>query len=153
MAAPPPRDPRPHRRVRASVRAGLVWTVAAAGLNVVVWLIASASGAEFVVWPQPDVPDPVAIGPLVIVAATVFAGLVSGLVAGVLGKGIRSAPLWIVILGVLATLASLTAPLTQPDQLAGTARAALVLMHLITGCLVTFGLARGMWVDDRAIST
>lgn len=153
MAAPPPRDPRPHRRVRASVRAGLVWAVAASGANVLVWLIASAFGVEFVVWPQPDVPDPVAVGPLVIVAATVFAGLVSGLVAGLFGKLVRPAPQWIVGLGIIVTLTSLAAPFTQPDQLAGSARWTLALMHLVTGCLVTFGLARGMWVDDRSISS
>ena len=53
--------------------------------------------------------------------------------------------------GVVFTAASLTGPWQQPEAVFTSTRVALTIMHIVTGSLVTFGLARGIWADDRAV--
>ena len=151
FSQPLPRDARPHRRVRSSVRAGLVWSMAAAGVNLGVWLVASAIGINFLVWPQGQSEPAAGVGPLAIVGATLFAGLVTGIAVGLLGKVVKHAVRWVIIFGVVLTVASLSAPWQQPEQVFTSTRIALTIMHVTTGALVTFGLARGIWTDDRAV--
>jgi len=151
FSQPLPRDARPHRRVRSSVRAGLVWSMAAAGVNLAVWLVASAIGINFLVWPQGQSEPAAGVGPLAIVGATLFAGLVAGIAVGLLGKVVKHAVRWVIIFGVVLTVASLSAPWQQPEQVFTSTRIALTIMHVTTGALVTFGLARGIWTDDRAV--
>ncbi|MEI8082416.1 MAG: DUF6069 family protein [Actinomycetes bacterium] len=149
-SAPLPRDPRPHRRILASVRSALVWAVAAAAINLVLWLFMAVAGIPRATWPGGGVGE-VELGPLAIVGATLFAGLVAGVAAGVIGKLVRRVARWIVIAGVVLTLASLTAPWGQPEQVPTSTRVVLTLMHLVTGALVIFGLTRGVWADDRSV--
>lgn len=149
---PLPRDARPHRRIRASVRAGLVWAVVAAAVNIGIWLVATGIGIDFTVWPQGIEQPPTKAGPLAIAGATLLAGLLASLATGVLGKLIRKAVRWIIVGGAIMTIASLSAPWEQPDSVLTSTRIALTLMHVVTGVLVTFGLARGMWTDDRAVT-
>ncbi|MEI6622497.1 MAG: DUF6069 family protein, partial [Actinomycetes bacterium] len=149
-SAPLPRDPRPHRRILASVRSALVWAVAAAAVNLVLWLFMSVAGIPTQTWPAAGA-DAVDLGPLAIVGATLFAGLVAGLGAGLLGKIVRRVARWIVIAGVVVTAASLSAPWGQPEAVPTSTRVVLTLMHLVTGGLVIFGLTRGVWADDRSV--
>jgi hypothetical protein len=149
---PLPRDARPHRRVRVSIRAGLVWAVVAAAVNVVIWLVATAIGIDFTVWPQGESQPQTNAGPLAIAGATLLAGLLASIAAGVLGKLVRKAVRWIILGGVILTIASLTAPWEQPGSVLTSTQIALTLMHIATGGFVTFGLARGMWTDDRAVT-
>ena len=151
LPSPLPRDARPHRRIRSSVRAGLVWSVLAAGINLGIWLISSAIGIDFLVWPQGSAEPAAGIGPLSIVGACVVAGLLAGIVTGLFAKIVKHAVRWVIVGGVVLTAASLTAPWGQPDGVLVSTRVALTLMHLVTGCLVTFGLSRGIWTDDRAV--
>ena len=151
FSQPLPRDARPHRRVRNSVRAGLVWSMAAAGINLAVWLLASAIGIDFLVWPQGASQPPAGVGPLAIVGATLLAGLAAGVVVGLLGKVVKHAVRWVIVGGVVFTAASLTGPWQQPEAVFTSTRVALTIMHIVTGSLVTFGLARGIWADDRAV--
>lgn len=152
-ARPTPRDPRPHRRVLASVRAGLVWGVAAAAVSLVMWLGMKITGVPVLIYPgQSQAADATSLGPLSIIGATLFAALVAGIAAGILGKLVRSAARWIVFAGAVLTLASLTAPWSQPSMVPVSTRVALTVMHLAAGFLVTYGLARGMSVDDRAVA-
>lgn len=151
LPSPLPRDARPHRRVRSSVRAGLVWSIAAAAINLAVWLFSSAIGIEFLVWPQGAAEPAAGVGPLAIVGACVFAGLLAGAATGLLSKVVRHAVRWVIIAGVILTAASLVGPWEQPDAVLTSTRIALTVMHLTTGALVTFGLARGIWTDDRAV--
>jgi len=149
---PLPRDARPHRRIGASVRAGLVWAVVAAALNIGIWLIATGMGIDFTVWPQGTEQPETKSGPLAIAGATLLAGLLASIATGVLGKLVRKAVRWIIIGGAIFTIASLSGPWEQPDSVLTSTRIVLTLMHLATGALVTFGLARGMWTDDRAVT-
>lgn len=151
FAQPLPRDARPHRRIRNSVRAGLVWALAASGVNLALWLFASLIGIDFLVWPQGASEPPAGVGPLSIVGATMISGLLAGIATGIVGKIAKHAVRWIVIGGVVLTVASLTAPWQQPEAVLVSTRVVLTLMHLATGALVTFGLARGIWTDDRAV--
>ncbi len=148
---PLPRDARPHRRIRSSVRAGLVWAVVAAATNIGVWLVATALGIDFTVWPQGADSPSTKAGPLAIAGATLLAGLLASLAVGVMGKLVRKAVRWVIIGGTIVTIASLTGPWDQPDAVLTSTRITLTIMHLVTGALVTFGLARGMWTDDRAV--
>lgn len=151
FSQPLPRDARPHRRIRNSARAGLVWALAATGVNLALWLFASAIGIDFLVWPQGPSEPSAGVGPLSIVGATMIAGFLAGLATGLLGKVVKHAVRWIIILGSILTAASLTAPWQQPEAVLTSTRVILTLMHLVTGGLVTFGLARGIWTDDRAV--
>ena len=91
------------------------------------------------------------VGPLAIVGATLFAGLVAGIAVGLLGKVVKHAVRWVIIFGVVLTVASLSAPLAA-------ARAS---VHVNPNCVDDharhdrcaghFGLARGIWTDDRAV--
>ena len=56
---------------------------------------------------------------------------------------------WVIVGGVVFTAASLTGPWQQPEAVFTSTRVALTIMHIVTGSLVTFGLARGIWADDR----
>ncbi len=125
--------------------------MAAAGVNLAVWLVASAIGINFLVWPQGQSEPAAGVGPLAIVGATLFAGLVAGIAVGLLGKVVKHAVRWVIIFGVVLTVASLSAPWQQPEQVFTSTRIALTIMHVTTGALVTFGLARGIWTDDRAV--
>lgn len=151
LPSPLPRDARPHRRVRNSVRAGLVWSIAAAAINLALWLFSSAIGIEFLVWPQGPSEPAAGVGPLAIVGASVVAGLLAGIATGLLSKVFRHAVRWVIIAGVILTAESLVAPWEQPEAVFTSTRVVLTLMHLVTGGLVTFGLARGIWTDDRAV--
>ena len=151
LPAPLPRDARPHRRIRASLRAGLVWAVAASGINLIIWLIALIFGVDFQVWPQGLDQPPIDVGPLTIVGATLFAGLVASVATGVLAKLIKKVIRWIILLGILFTATSLAAPWGQPDQVPTSTRVILTLMHLVTGAALTYGLSQGIWTDDRAV--
>lgn len=147
-AAPRPRDPRPLRRVRSSIRAGLVWGVAAAAVNTLLSLLARAAGVPLRVRIGPEA-APVTVGPLIVIGATLFAALVGGLAAGLIGKAMRK-PGWLIGLGgALFTAASLTAPWGQPPEVPVATKIVLTLLHVITGATVTVGLLRGMATDDR----
>lgn len=151
LASPLPRDARPHRRISASLKAGLIWSVVASGVNVLIWLVASAAGVNFTAWPQgPDQPS-VDIGPLSIVGATVFAGVVASIVVGIMGKLIKKVVRWIILVGVIFAAASLAGPWQQPEPMPTSTRIILTVMHLVTAGCVIFGLARGVWTDDRAV--
>lgn len=150
--SPPPRDPRPHRKILASVRAALVWAIAATAINLVLWLFMQIAGIATLTWPG-DGTIEVDLGPLAIVGATLFSALVAGVSAGILGRIVRRVVRWIVVFGVIITFASLTAPWSSPDQVLTSTRVLLTLMHLTTGTLVTFGIARGIWTDDRAVES
>jgi hypothetical protein len=149
-ARPLPRDPRPHRRLRSSVRAALVWAVAASAINVVLWLLARIFGVPFQTVP-PDATEALPIGPLIIIGATLFAALLAGIAAGVVGKLVKKAVRWIVVGGTIVTVSSLSGPWGQPAEVPTATRVTLTLMHVAVGALVTFGLSRGMWTDDRAV--
>ncbi|MGB3674858.1 MAG: DUF6069 family protein [Candidatus Nanopelagicales bacterium] len=153
LPGPLPRDPRPHRRVRNSVRAGLVWSVVASGINLAIWLFSSAIGIDFLVWPQGASEPPAGVGPLAIVGASLVAGLFGGIVTGVFARVVKHAVRWVIIGGAILTATSLFGPWEQPAEVFTSTRVALTLMHLVTGGLVTFGLARGIWSDDRAVLT
>lgn len=116
-----------------------------------IWLLASALGIGFLVWPQGATEPSAGVGPLAIVGAGIVAGLAAGLATGLLAKTVKHAVRWIIIAGVVLTGTSLAAPWEQPDDVLTSTRIALTLMHLVTGSLVTFGLARGIWTDDRAV--
>ncbi|MGV1036401.1 MAG: DUF6069 family protein [Candidatus Nanopelagicales bacterium] len=151
-ANPLPRDPRPHRRIRDSVRAGLVWGIAAAAVNIFIWLIARAFSVPTQVWSDPQgVGQLIDIGPLVIVGATLLASLLAGLATGVFARYVRQAVRWILAIGTLVLVASLTGPWQQPDSVPTSTRVVLTFMHVVTTLLVTFGLSRGIWGDDRAV--
>jgi len=134
------------------MRAGLVWAVVAAAANIGIWLVATAIGIDFTVWPQGIDEPSTKAGPLAIAGATLLAGLIASVSVGLLGKLVRKAVRWIIIAGMIITAASLSGPWEQPDAVLTSTRVALTLMHLVTGALVTFGLARGMWTDDRAVT-
>ncbi len=151
LPSPLPRDARPHRRIRSSVRAGLVWAIAASGINLAIWLLASAIGIEFLLWPSGASEPPAEVGPLAIVGANVVAGFAAGLATGLLAKVVKRVVRWVIIGGVIFTGASLVAPWEQPEGVLVSTQVALTLMHLVTGSVVTFGLARGIWTDDRAV--
>lgn len=151
LPAPLPRDARPHRRIRSSLRAGMVWGVAACGVNLIVWLIASIAGVDFQVWPQGADQPSIDVGPLTIVGATLFAALVAGIAAGILGKLIKKVVRWIIILGLLFTATSLAAPWGQPEQVPTSTRVVLTILHLIASAALIFGLAQTTWTDDRSV--
>lgn len=151
-ANPLPRDPRPHRRIRASVRAGLVWGVAAAAVNIFLWLIARAFSVPTQVWSdRQGLGQLIDIGPLIIVGATLLASLLAGLAAGILARYVRQAVRWIIASGLFVLVASLTGPWQQPDSVPTSTSVVLTVMHVVTALLVTFGLSRGIWDDDRAV--
>lgn len=151
-ANPLPRDPRPHRRIRASVRAGLVWGITATAVNIFIWLIARAFSVPMLVWSDPQgVGQLIEVGPLVIVGATLLASLLAGLAIGVFARYVRRAVRWIIAIGALVLVASLTGPWQQPDAVPTSTRVVLTFMHVVTALLVTFGLSRGIWGDDRAV--
>lgn len=152
LIGPLPRDPRPHRLLRSSVRAGGVWALVATAFSLLVWLIASAFGVSFLVWPDGTGGEPVGVGALAIVGTTLLSGLLAGLVTGLLAKVVRQVVRWVVVGGVVLTAASITGPLEQPSEVGTSTRVCLIIMHLVTGALVTFGLARGIWTDDRAVT-
>lgn len=145
---PRPRDPRPLRRIRTSARTALVWGVPAAAFTVVFVGLGRLFGMPVEVYLAPDA-QPVALGPLILIAATLFAALLAGVAVGVLGRLLRKPVPWILAGGVVVTLASLSAPLGQPDQIGAVTKAVLCVCHVVTGLLVTVGLTRGMIADDR----
>ncbi len=149
VARPLPRDPRPVRRVRSSVRSGLVWGVVAAACNIILIFVSGLLGVPFLVWPSPN-GESVVLGPLSVIGATLFAALLAGLLAGLLAKQVRRAGQWILIAGVVVTIASLSAPLGQPTDIPASTKVVLTIVHLVTGALVTFGLVAGLRTDDRA---
>lgn len=151
LPQPLPRDSRPHRRIRSSVRAGVVWAVLASAINLLIWVVATALSVPFLVWPGSQTSEPVALGPLAILGATLFAGLVAGLAVGLAAKVIQKVVRWVVVCGALLTIASLSAPMNQPPDVLTSTRAVLIAMHIVTGIAVTLGLARGIWTDDRAV--
>lgn len=146
--SPRPRDPRPLRRIRTAVRTALVWGVASAAFTVVVVGLARLVGmsAAFYVTAEGD---PTMLEPLVLVAATLFAAAVAGLAVGLLGRLARKPVPWILAGGLIVTIASLSAPLGQPDQVSVATKVVLCVCQLVTGLLVTYGLVRGQIADDR----
>ena len=124
--------------------------MAAAAVDMLLWLLGRLLGVPFRVWPG-DGGSEVVLGPLAIIGATLFASLLAGLAAGIMGRLVRSPVPWIAIGGLIVTLASLTNPWGQPDQVPTSTRVLLTVVHVVTGALVTFGLARGIWTDDRAL--
>ncbi len=149
VARPLPRDPRPLRRIRSSVRAGFVWGVAAAACNVLLVSVAGLLGVPFHVWPTPQ-GQPVDLGPLSIVAATLVAAVLAGLLTGLAAKQLRRVARWTLLAGILVTAASLSGPLGQPPEVPTATQVILAIVNLITGTLVTLGLVRGLMNDDRA---
>ncbi len=146
---PRPRDPRPLRRVRHSLRNGLVWGMASAAFTVVLTGLAGLVGVPLEVRPT-DGSGSVSLGPLELISATLFAALLAGLAVGAAGRLIRRPVPWIIACGTVVTLASLSAPLSPSDPIPGSTRVILVICHCVTGVLVTYGLARGMVSDDRS---
>ena|GEM_PF-1438613 len=153
MARPLPRDPRPHRSLGASVRTGLVFGTVAAAINCLIWLIARGIGVPTTVFTVADDQLDTSLTPLIVIAATLFASLVAGLFVGLLSRSVSHAVRWIIVCGALFTLASLSAPLNRPEAITTATRVILVIMHVVTGVVVTAGLARGIWTDDRAVRT
>ncbi len=151
LPQPLPRDARPHRSVTASVRTGMVWAVAASAINILIWLVATAFGVDFVLWPRGEQEPATAVGPLAIAGATLLAALLASVAVGLLGKVVRKVVRWVIVGGAILTATSLTGPWDQPAEVSTSTRIVLTLMHLVTGTAVTFGLARGIWTDDRAV--
>lgn len=151
-ARPLPRDPRPHRKVRSALRNALVWGTAATAIDLFMWLVARIFGVPFTIWPDANSDQGVELSALVILCSALLAALLAGLAVAVLGRFVRRLSRWIVIGGVVVTLASLTAPWGQPDSVLLSTKIVLTLMHLVVGGLVTYGLAKGSWADDRAVA-
>ena len=150
---PLPRDPRPHRKIRASVRAGLVWSVAAAAINCGLWFLAIITQVEFQVWTSggPESGTLVTVGPVGIIGASLLSGLLAGIATGIAARYIKQVTPWIILFGVIFTLSSLSAPLNQPDSVHASTRVLLVFMHFITGGLIIFGLIKSVTVDDKQV--
>ena len=149
---PLPRDPRPHRRIWASVRTALVWGIAAGAISLVAWLFARAIGIPMVVWPDGEGTEKISLSALIVLATVLLASLLAGLAVGILGKLVRRLVRWVIIGGSIATIASLTAPWRQPPEVPVSTRVVLTFIHLVVGVLVTYGLARGSWSDDRNVT-
>lgn len=145
---PRPRDPRPLRRIRTAVWAAVVWGMAGAAFTVVVVGLARLFGMSAEVYPTVGA-DPTVLGPLVLIGSTLFAAVVAGLAVGVLGRLARKPVPWILAGGLVVTVASLSAPLGQPDQVGTSTKVVLCICQLVTGLLVTYGLVRGQIADDR----
>lgn len=146
---PRPRDPRPLRQVRHSLRNGLVWGVASAAFTVALTGLAGLVGVPMEVQPTVGAGS-VTLGPLALIGATLFAAVLAGLAVGAAGRLIRRPVPWIVAGGVVITLASLSAPLNPADPMPASTRVILVICHGVTGAFVTYGLARGLVSDDRS---
>lgn len=127
-----------------------MWGAAASAVNVVVSLVAQILSIPLFANPS-KTSSPVEVGPLVIVGATLLASVLAGALAGLLGKLIKKVVRWVVLGGAVVTVASLTAPWDQPPGTLMSTQLTLTLMHLVTGVLVTYGLARGLWTDDRSV--
>lgn len=151
---PLPRDPRPHRKVRASIRAGLVWAVAAAAINCLLWFLAVVAQVEFQVWTNGGAESGtyVAIGPIGIIGACLLSGLIAGLITGIAARYIKRVVPWIIIVGMIMTVASLSAPLSQPDSVHASTRMILIIMHLVAGFMIIFGLVKSVSVDDTKVT-
>lgn len=151
---PLPRDPRPHRKIRASIRAGLVWAIAAAAINCLIWFIAVIAQVEFRVWTNGGIESGtyVTVGPIGIIGACLLSGLLAGLITGIAARYIKRIARWIVVLGVILTLASLSGPLNQPDAVHASTQVILIIMHLIAGFMIIFGLVKSVTVDDTKVT-
>lgn len=125
-----------------------MWGVAGAAFTVALVGLARLVGMPAVVYLAPD-GEPTVLGPLVLIGATLFAAVVAGLAVGVLGRLVRKPVPWIVVAGVIVTIASLSAPLGQPEHVGSATKVVLCICQIVTGVLVTYGLARGQISDDR----
>lgn len=155
-AMPLPRDPRPHRKVGSSVRAGMIWSLPGAIFGSLLWLVSKIFSVDYTVWTRGG-PDgggtEVVVGPLSIIGASILAGLLAGLLAGIAAKFIARITPGIIVGGGILILASCTLPLEQPDSVATSTRIILLIMHLVTGAFIVFGLAKGLRSDDKAVTT
>lgn len=126
----------------------LVWGVAGAAFTVVVVGLARVFGMSAEVYLTVGA-GPTMLGPLVLIGSTLFAAAVAGIAVGVVGRLARRPLPWILAGGVVVTIASLSAPLGQPDQVSTATKVVLCICQLVTGLLVTYGLVRGQIADDR----
>lgn len=151
---PLPRDPRPHRKIRASIRAGFVWAVAAAAINCLLWFFSVIAQVEFRVWTNGGIESGtyVTVGPIGIIGACLLSGLIAGLITGIAARYIKRVVPWIIVIGVILTLASLSAPLGQPESVLTSTRVILMIMHLVTGSMIIFGLVKSVTVDDTKVT-
>lgn len=129
--------------------------MAAAAINCLLWFISVVAQVEFHVWTNGGAESGtyVAVGPIGIIGASLLSGLLAGIITGIAARYVRRIAPWIVLFGAIFTLSSLSGPLNQPESVLGSTRVLLVLMHLITGSLIIFGLVKSVTVDDTKVVT
>jgi hypothetical protein len=127
---------------RSVWRTGLIAAAAAAGINLVLFLVASALGVELVV---PDFSDPTRTATMAMPAGAV---IIASLIGGVLGTGLR----WVVarvdrlpdaafpVLIVIGTLVSM-APIAQVGAGAA-ASSVMAVMHVVVGAAMLLAFRR-----------
>jgi Family of unknown function (DUF6069) len=134
----PPRAASP--TVRQLVFAGVVTGAWSGLLCLVIYVVASLLGVDFVLKaPSGDV-EVVMPWPLFLLVPLAFAVL--GALLASLARGWRAAGRIVFWLGTLVALGTTVVPLTQPDSVGWSTRIILVLMHVITWFLVVPQIAR-----------